>query len=122
MFREGRLVQKNKRCCKNMHVFFHHFLHLFFNEKSIPDHAQNVQTVTFTKIVKKSRLERLFGIQNRSFVDFWIPSGSPGASQDVTEAAQSSFFFHESEEASENQPLALPGRLNGDARETPAVT
>ena len=56
----------------------------------MPDHAQNVQTVTFTKIVKKSRLERLFGIQNRSFVDFWIPSGSPGASQDVTEAAQNS--------------------------------
>ena len=59
----------------------------------MPDHAQNVQTVTFTKIVKKSRLERLFGIQNRSSVDFWIPSGSPGASQDVTEAAQNSYFF-----------------------------
>ena len=40
----------------------------------------------------------------------------------MTEAAQNSYFFHESEEASENQPVALPGRLNGDARETPAVT
>ena len=72
---------------------FSSIFYIFFNEKSMPDHAQNVQTVTSTKIVKKSRLERLFGTQNWFFVDFWIPSGSPGASQDMTEAAQSSFFL-----------------------------
>ena len=122
MFREGRLVQKNKRCCKNMHVFFHHFFTSFLWKVDARSPAKRANGYLYENRQKIAFGTPFWRTQNQSFVDFWIPSGSPGASKDVTEAAQNLYFFHESEEASENQPVALPGRLNGDARETPAVT
>ena len=88
----------------------------------MPNHAKNVQTVICTEIIKKSQLERPFEAINRYFFDFWTPSGSPGASQDMTGASQNSSFFHESLDASQNQPGGLPEGLKEGPRVALGVT
>ena len=90
MFREGRLVQKSKRCCESMHVFsiiFPLFLLWKIHAKSrekrangyLYEHRQQITFGTTFWSKKKS--------------NFWIPCGFPVASQDMTGASQNSLFF-----------------------------
>ena len=76
--------------------------------------------------LRKSSKNRVWNVFLAYKIDLlWIfgfPLGPRGPPRTWRKRPRIHNFFHESEEASENQPVALPGRLNGDARETPAVT
>ena len=78
MFREGRLVQKSKRCCKKMHVFPDHFFSVKNRYKII---RKACKTVICTKIGKKITFGTPFSSKQSIFCRFleslWVPGGPP---------------------------------------------
>ena len=68
---------------------------LFLREKSMHNRAKRLKNGFAHKNRQKSTFGMSLFSKNRFLVDFWCPSGSPGASRDVPGAYQNRSFFQQ---------------------------
>ena len=110
MFREGRHVEKIKRCYEKLPVFFIRFSINFSKRIDAKSRKNHKKRQCAQKSTKNPRLERSFSLINKFSGGFWAPSGSIGASRDVPGASQKPLIFHKFSVASANRPGPAPGR------------
>ena len=108
MFREGRHVQKKSAAMK-LYISFPLCSFIDFSEQSKRNWTKNMEhCFVQTKKAINQVWNACFSPKSRFLIDFWCPSGSPGASRDVPGGHP---FFHWSSVGCENQPGPGPWRL-----------
>ena len=113
MFREGRHVQKNKRCYEQIHVLFTWFFINFSWKIDATSRTNHEKRYWAQKSTKNPRLERSFSPKSTVSSKFWAPSGSIWAFRVVPGASQKPLIFNRFSVASANRPGPAPGRPKG---------